>query len=72
MRCSSFLRILSLFLWSIQFFIPGLRQHENVLSLAVKKKLRNRMVQQKFDYFLVVDFEATCEENKKIQPVQVS
>ncbi|VDD88711.1 unnamed protein product [Enterobius vermicularis] len=39
-------------------------------SLAVKKKLRNRMVQQKFDYFLVVDFEATCEENKKIQPVQ--
>ena len=30
------------------------------------------MVQQKFDYFLVVDFEATCEENKKIQPVQVS
>jgi len=26
---------------------------------------------QRFDYFLVLDFEATCEENKKLTP-QVS
>ncbi|VDM41287.1 unnamed protein product [Toxocara canis] len=26
--------------------------------------------QQNFDYFLVLDFEATCEQNAKIQPVQ--
>ncbi|VDK52620.1 unnamed protein product [Anisakis simplex] len=31
---------------------------------------RNLIAQQKFDYFLVLDFEATCEQYTKIQPIQ--
>ncbi|ESN94704.1 hypothetical protein HELRODRAFT_164590 [Helobdella robusta] len=30
-----------------------------------------KLHQQRFDYFLVLDFEATCEQNAKIQPQEI-
>lgn len=46
-------------------------EHVPVDFLDVMNSWRQKkMVEQVYEHFLVIDFEATCEENQKIQPVQ--
>uniref|UniRef100_F1LAV5 ERI1 exoribonuclease 3 n=1 Tax=Ascaris suum TaxID=6253 RepID=F1LAV5_ASCSU len=47
------------------------RHNENTGRRDPRPATRSHVsTQQYFDYFLVLDFEATCEQNAKIQPVQ--
>lgn len=47
---------------------PYIRLYPVQLLTHVKKMASNINVRQSFDYFLVLDFEATCDDKNRIQP----
>ena len=50
------------------FFKRTLVAKRNQLKMNIPLKLSSLLKQQKFDYFLVLDFEATCDNKRKIVP----
>ena len=44
------------------------RKHRLIMAGAQQHLRHSQLPEQHFDYFLILDFEATCEENVQIHP----
>jgi hypothetical protein len=42
-----------------------------ILTKRMASSMNNSLKPQNYDYFLVLDFEATCDEERKIHPIEI-